>query len=299
MSSIALVKRNLKLFLRDRATVFFSFLSTIILVSLYFLFIARSYTLGMDNPEMGGIALKLTEQSKNFLVYLQMMAGVLVLNSMSLATGVFGTIAKDFEEKRIDGFMLTPISTIKMITSYFLTGVLTSFVLNVFTWTLSTVIIGAVTGYWINFGIFFAVILVLFVASLISSGIMLLITSLVKSSAAIGVVGGVSGTFFGFLCGIYMPYSGLGEGTKMIGSFLPFTHLTIWLKQVVLNDAFAQLEITGEMKTVLNGDFFSAENIGFAGISAPMWALIIGCVGFGILCLMLSCFVLNKRIKKQ
>lgn len=294
---LVLTKRNLKLFLRDRAMVFFSFLSTLILVMLYFLFIAKIYTAGMDNPDAGGIAMSLSQNSKNFIVYLQMMAGVLVLNSMSLATGAFSTIAKDFENKRIDNLLLTPAKTHEIILSYFMVGLIASFVINMFTWIISFLIIGIATGYWLGIGAFLMVLIVLFVASLVSCSIMILVASFIKSVAAIGIFNGVSGTFFGFLCGIYMPYSNLGEATKAVGSLLPFSHLTVWLKNVVLTDAFSQLGITGEFKDILFRDYFSAGSIGFCGLSAPIWSMVLFSAAFGLLCLIASYVIMQKKIK--
>ena len=292
-----LILRNLRLFLRDKATVFFSFLSTLIIIALYFLFIARVYREAMDEMASGGIAAMLDSSAKYFIVYLQMMAGVLVLNSMSLSTGVFSTIAKDFETKRIDSFLLTPIKPYEMILSYFICAMIVSFGMNAFTWLVSYIIIGLTTGYWLALQTFFMALLVLFITSLVSCSIMLFITSLVKSSSAIGVVNGVSGTFFGFLCGIYMPYSNLGETTKIIGSALPFTHLTIWLKQVMLNSAFGQLGINAEFGEILLNSHFSAASIGFLNFSVPLWVMVCLSTLFGLACLVISYSLLNKRLK--
>lgn len=294
---LALLKRNIKLFFRDKAAVFFSFLSTLILVALYFLFIAKIYTEGMDSPEMGGIPMPLGASAKDFIVYLQMMAGVLILNSMSLATGTFATIARDFENKHIDNFLLTPAKTHEIIISYFAAGLIVSFVMNVFTWALTYFIIGAATGHWVAAGTFFMVVLVLFIASLISCSLMLLVTALVKSSAAIGVMNGILGTFFGFLCGIYMPYGNLGEGTKAVGSFLPFSHLVIWLKRTVLDDAFSQLGIAGAFKDILYRDYFTAESIGFCGLPAPLWLMVFASGLFGLVCMAVSYVLLAGRIR--
>lgn len=293
---IALTKRNMRLFLRDKATVFFSFLSTLILIMLYFLFIAKIYTGQMDDPATGGIAMSLSANAKNFIVYLQMMAGVLVLNSMSLATGAFSTIAKDFEQGRVDNLLLTPVKSYEIIFSYLLTGFMASFIINTFTWVISYLIIGLTTGYWLASGAFLSVLLVLLAASFISCSLMLLVTTLLKSSSAIGVVNGVAGTFFGFLCGIYMPYSNLGETTKAVGSLFPFSHLTVWLKQVVLGNAFSQIGIPDMYQDILLRDFFSAESIGFCGISAPLWMMLLFSGILGLLCLLMSYMLLHKRI---
>jgi multidrug/hemolysin transport system permease protein len=277
-------------------TVFFSFLSTLILVALYFLFIAKLYTGTMDNPQMGGISVTIADGAKYFVVYLQMMAGVLVLNSISLATGSFSIIAKDFEDRRVDSFLITPVETYEIILAYYAAGLIASFCFNIFTWVLSFGIIGVFTGYWLAIGPFFMVFAVLFMASLISCSLMFFITSLVKSSAAIGVISGVSGTVFGFLCGIYMPYSNLGESTKAIGSLFPFTHIVIWLKQVVLGNAFSQLGITGDFKNILFREYFSAESIGFLNIDLPLWTMVVLSGILGFMCLTASYIIMNRRL---
>ena len=294
---LTLTKRNLKLYLRDRAAVFFSFLSTIIVVALYFLFIAKLYTSGMDNLATSGSPFALTVKEKNFIIYLQMIAGVLVLNSISLATGAFSTIAKDFENKRLDSLMLAPIKPLEIIIAYFATGFISSFFINILTLIVSCIIIGIFTGLWIAASTFFMVIVVLLVASLISCSIMLLITSIVKSSTAIGVANGVMGTFFGFLCGIYIPYSNLGKGATAVGSFLPFSHITIWLKQVVLDDAFKQVGIASELKEMLFAEHFSAKNIGFCNLSVSLWLMLLISGIIGLACLVASNFILSKRIR--
>ncbi|MDR1928328.1 MAG: ABC transporter permease [Oscillospiraceae bacterium] len=288
-----LAKRNAKLFLRDRSTLFFSFLSSLILLALYFLFIAKIYA-----QEMEALALPFSAAGANFIIYLQMMAGVLILNSMSLATGAFSTIAKDFENKRTDCFLLAPIRAWELAAAYFCNALAVSFGLNTLTWSATFALIGALTGYWLSAATFFSALAVLFFASLISCSIMLLVTSLVKSSAAIGVIAGISGTFFGFLCGIYMPYNNLGEGTKAAGSLLPLSHLTIWLKRLVLRDAFAQLELPAARADDLLLDYFSAESIGFCTLPAPLWLMLLLSGLLGAACLLAARVVLGKRMNR-
>jgi len=289
----ALTKRNILLFLRDKLSVFFSFMSTIILVLLYFLFIAKSYTSGiLDQTE-------LPSKDANFLVYLQMMAGVLILNSMSLTIGVFSTVAKDFETRRIDNFFTTPVSVSGLLLSYLSAAFIVSFALNVFTWIGSALLIGILTGYFVSFGTVMMGIVILVFASVVSCAIMLLVTTLVRSSTAMGVIGGIAGTFFGFLCGIYMPYSGLGKTTEAVGSCLPYTHLTIWMKQTLLSDAFSKLSLTEEGKDMLMGEFFSAKNIGFCGFDVSLPVMLVFCGVFALICRALAWYLLNKRIVKR
>jgi len=296
---LSLTKRNILLFFRDRLAVFFSFLSTIVLVALYFLFIGRMFANGIEqSPESAAVIFP--DGGVNFLVYIQMMAGVLILNSMSLTIGVFSTAAKDFETRRVDNFLLTRAKQHELLLSYTVSGFIVSFALNLFTWLLSFLLIGVLTGFFLSFGTFMMGVVILIAASAISCALMLLVTALVRSSTAMGVIGGIAGTFLGFLCGIYMPYSGLGGGTAAAGSFLPYTHLTIWMKRTLLNDALTQLQVPAEANEFMMRDIFSAANVGFAGIDKVPLAVMLGLCGvFAVLCFGAAWLVLKRRITKK
>jgi len=142
-------------------------------------------------------------------------------------------------------------------------------------------------------------VVILLAASAVSASIMLLITAIVRSSTAISVIGGIAGTFFGFLCGIYMPFSNLGAATEKVGSFLPFTHLTIWMKQTLLTDAFKQLSIMGSMKDTMMNDYFSARNIGLAGLNVPFPVMLGFCGVFALICLLAAWALIQKRMANR
>ena len=290
---IELTKRNIRLFLRDRATVFFSFLSSAILVALYFLFIANFFMQGFEQSDS-----TLSASDINFVVYLQMMAGVLILNSLSLSLGAFITAAKDFESRRTDNFLLTPLSVGKLLVSYLLSGFIVSFTLNALTWCGSALLIGILTGQFITAVTLFSGFGVLAAASAISSAIMILITAVIRSSGALAVISGISGTFLGFLCGIYIPYAGLGESTAKVGSLLPYTHLTIWFKRIVLGDAFEKLNIAEEWIEPLMDEVFSAMNLGLVGLDISLPVMLILCAVFGVGCLAVAFVVLRKRMRR-
>jgi multidrug/hemolysin transport system permease protein len=293
MSNIfVLAKRNALLFLRDRSAVFFSFLSSLIIVALYILFIANLYTAGLNENEYA--AAHFDSSALDFIVYAQMMAGVLIVNSLTLSGGAFTTIAKDFETGKADSFRLTPASVPQIVLSYFGGGFVTSFGLNVFTWLAAFGLIGALTGYWVTAATFFAVLGVCALASLVSCAIMMMITVIVKSSTAVSVGTSVGGTFIGFLSGIYMPFTALGAGVESVGSVLPFTHLAIWTKQVVLGDVYGQLGMPAEIQSALNVNF-SVYNVGFLSLDIPLWAMMIYTAAFAAVCLVIGGLSMNRR----
>jgi multidrug/hemolysin transport system permease protein len=289
-----LAKRSIKLYIRDKQAVFFSFLSSLILVALYFLFIANIYAQSFDDAAPGVFS----SNAQYFIIYLQMMAGVLVLNSLSLSLGVFSTVAKDFENRRTDSLLLTKLKPSELQISYFAAAYIVSFLMNCLTWFVSLALIYALTGFIIEFGAILASLGVLAVCSVASCSLMLFVTALVKSSTAIGVINGIAGTFLGFLCGIYMPYGNLGKTAELVGSVLPFTHMAIWLKQTVLENAFKQVSMPAEMADMVLRDFFSAESIGFLSFDISLAAMVCFSIVFSVACLFAAVLLQAKRLNR-
>ncbi len=288
---LALTKRNCLLFLRSKMTVFSSLFSSLILIALYFLFIAKTYSKGF-NDEAGML---FSQKQLYFAIYSQMIMGVLVINSVSLSMGMFTLMARDLETRKADAFMLTNMKPFQLVISYLISSLLVSFALNVLTLVVSVIIIGAST-FWISAATFFSVFGVLIITTIVSCSIMLLVTVLVKSSIALGVVNSVVGTILGFLCGIYMPYSQMGVTAKHIGSLLPFTHLTIWMKQIVLSDVFGQFGMSKEVSEKMQEMWFSAGDVGLCGANVPLWGMVLLGGLFAVLCLVISAFVLKSRL---
>jgi multidrug/hemolysin transport system permease protein len=255
------------------------------------------YTQGIPAEWLGNTP---PENTKSFLVYAQMMAGMVVLNSLSMSIGVFATVAKDFETRRTDSFLLTPMPSYQLLTAYFLAAFIVSAVINVLVWLAGAVLIGALTSYWFAGTTLLACAGITVLTSAVSCMFVLLVTALVRSSSAIGVMSSISGTFLGFVCGIYMPYSTLGEGLKMFGSLIPFTHLTIWFKQTVLGNAFGQLGITEPSKIdSLKTEVFSAQNVGFLRFDVPLWVMLILCCVFAVACMFTAVWLFRLRFRRQ
>lgn len=287
---LALTKRNCLLFFRSKSTFFFSIFSSLILISLYFLFIGKLYAQGFN--ETAGQAL--TSNQLYAAIYSQMIVGVLVINSVSLSTGSFTFMAVDLEKGKAHALLITKINRTQLVLSYLFAAIIISFSINIIMFIISTILIGAITGIFLGAAAFFSVVGVLAITTLVSCAIMLLIVSIVRASAAIGIINGVLGTILGFLCGIYMPYTNLGTAAKYVGSFLPFTHLTIWLKQIVLSDVFSQIGLPNQISSQMQEVWFSAGNVGLCGLNIPLWGMIVMSIIFAACCLLISALLLKN-----
>lgn len=291
--TVALVKRHMIRFLRDKVAVFFSFLSVIILLALYILFIGKQYTSydGMGQLPDGAL--------KTSLVVGVMMGGVLVINSMSLSLGMMGNIIEDLEHHTLDAFLVTPVKRRKIIVSYYLAANIVTSVLSIFMWTV-TVIYAGIQGYWYPLDVMLLVPVILICFTFISSSMMIYITTLLKSINAFGTLSGVLGTLIGFASGIYMPLIFLGKGTTYIASLIPFTHMTILLKSVLLKEPMDNLSDLIQDDTILSDiqSSYGLDEVGILGIDVALPFIFIGIICMSIIFLYLAFKNMTKKMNR-
>lgn len=288
----SLVKRNIKIYLRDPLSVFFSFLSTIILMLIYILFLG----------DVGGAELQslLTKNELNLLIYSQMMAGVIVLNTMTIPLGNLGSVVTDFFYNKVDAFMVTPVKRYKIIFGYYFSSLIITIVFSIIFWLIAVVVLGIVTGIFYSFKIIISITLLIVLFVFISTSLMLLLTTFIKSVNAFGAVSGVFGSLIGFVSGIYMPLSSQSPTfLRNISSLIPWTHMTIFSKGILMKPALDIIsEKTNGNQDVLNSiiDGFGAKEIGLFGLNVDIKIMLVLSVILAIGLLFYSTHRLNKRI---
>lgn len=283
-----LIKRNIKNFYRDRVAVFFSLLSVLILLGIYFLFIGKQFTSGEAFEGMDG-------NLKTFLSIGVIMGGVLVINTVSLSLGVMGNIVTDLEQRKLEGFLVTPVKRYKIVLSYYISSIFVTTIFTLIMFALTILILGLTSGYWYNLETITVASLLIVLFTFISSTMMIFLTTLLKTLNAFAALSGVLGTFIGFLCGIYMPLSIFSKGMIYIASVIPFTHMTILLKQVLLKQPLA--ELSAPLSAGLS-EAYGADEIGVLGASIPIWGLMLASALIAVLLLFFAYRNLNKKMVK-
>ncbi|MBU1141103.1 MAG: ABC transporter permease [Firmicutes bacterium] len=288
----SLVKRHILTFLRDKTAVFFSFLSVLILLALYFLFIGRQYTSGEE----------LASLDANMKIYLTagiMMGGILIINTASLSLGMMGNLINDLVQRKLDGFLVTPVKRYKIILSYYISSILVTAVLSLFMWFLTFLYVGIASGYWYSLHAFLYTSILIIFFTFISSTLMIYLTTIIKSINAFGALSGVLGTFIGFASGIYIPLFVLGKTMTSVASVLPFTHMAIILKNVLLEGPYEILAQTIPAESMAQIEIaFGSSEIGVLGMDVSMFVIMLASLGLAFLLLFFAYRNMNKKMGK-
>ena len=120
---IYLVKRNSLVFLRERSAVFFSLLSMLITLGLMVVFLGRMNSENLVNilAQYGGERDRaLDEKNAAYLIQLWTLAGILLVNAVTVTLTTMGVMVEDETRHRSQAFYVTPVSRLKLALGYVL-----------------------------------------------------------------------------------------------------------------------------------------------------------------------------------
>ncbi len=218
------IERNLKLFFRDRLTVFFSLMSVFIIIGLYALFLGDVW---MNNS---------MKELKNAQALMNswLVSGLLTVTSMTTTMGAFGIMIDDKVQKINKDFDSSPIKRSSITGGYigssFLIGVIMSLVMAV----VAEIYIVHSGGEWLTLMACIKVFLLILLTTLTNTSLVCFVVSFFKSHSAFSTASSILGTLIGFLTGIYLPIGTLPESVQTVIKAFPVSHGASLFRQVLM-----------------------------------------------------------------
>ena len=233
-----LISRNRKVYTRDRLAFFMSFLSVIILILVYQVFLGQiqidaiKEALGSDTASSDTIK----------MVNYWLISGLTTIVSMTSTLGAFGVMVSDKEKKLSEDFKVSPISNFKVELSYAIFAILFGIILTMFSCVfaigifngLSSLLDYSAMDYLKIFGI-------ISLSTVLSAAIILPILAFIRTSSAFTTLSTIVGTFIGFISGVYLSIGSVGETLQQVMTWFPMTQVNALLKQVLMKDSIAQV----------------------------------------------------------
>lgn len=230
---ISLLSRNLKVYFRDKASVFFSLLAVLIIFAMYLLFLSEVWTQSL--PKVEGV---------RALMDNWIMAGLLAVTSMTTVMGAFGTMVDDRAHKIIKDFNASPVSRGKLVAGYELASFLVGALMSLLMFALAEVYIMLRGGAALPPDRMAMAVGLIFLSSLCNTAMISFLVSFFTSQNAFGTASSVLGTLVGFLTGIYLPIGVLPDAVQVVIKVFPLSHAALLLRQVMMGDAL-QTVFTG------------------------------------------------------
>ncbi len=234
-----LTKRNSLVYLRDRRAVFFSILSMLIVLGLMVIFLGsmNSQDLVALLQQYGGERdLARDEENAKQLIQMWTLAGILVVNSVTVTLTVIGIMVQDEEQSRLASFYVTPVKRGKLVLGYVLAAWLTGAALSIL--TLAAGEIYMVFKGWglLPIAVLAAMCGMIFLNTFVYASLGYLLAMFIHSYSAWGGMLTIVGTLVGFAGGIYLPMSAFSERLQTVLKCLPILQGISMMRRVCLEE---------------------------------------------------------------
>ena len=296
----SLVKRNSKLFFKDKGLFFVSLITPLILLVLYITFLGNVY----KDAFLQGMAgnQNVPESIINGLVGGQLFSSLLAVCCVTVAFCSNMLMVQDKISGARQDFLIAPLNKTKLALSYYVSTFITTLIICLVAF-ISCLIYVAVVGWYLTFGSIMLILLDVFLLTMFGTVLSSIVNYFLTSQGQISAVGSIVSSVYGFICGAYMPISNFGEGLKNVVSLLPGTYATSLLRNHTMGGAINKLQSIGVIESEIDKlkDIVDCNIYCFGQkVSEPaMYLILIGAIVVLVGIYITITLKSNKKSKKQ
>ncbi len=292
---LALIKRNMKLFFKDKGMFFTSLITPAILLVLYVTFLGNVYEDAFTSSLPEGV--KVSDEILGGLVGGELISSLLAVSCVTVAFCSNFLMVQDKVNGTIKDLRVSPVKASVLSIGYYVATLLST-LLICYAATGICLLYVATQGWFMSFAdvvcLFVDVTLLVLFGTALSS----VVNFFLSTQGQISAVGTIVSAGYGFICGAYMPISSFGSGLQKVLSFLPGTYGTALVRTHSLRGALAALQSQGVPVEVVQGLKESFDcNLFFFGKSvgvSAMYGILLGAILLSV-----AVYVLLNVCKKK
>lgn len=238
---VGFTKRNLMLYFKDKQSIFFSLLTSIIVLVLYLLFLRGTFVDAIESS-MKGLEMLVDRQDLDMLANGLLLVGVLGSAMITVPYNCLSFMVAD-KERNIDyDIAATPLKRWQIVVSYFLSSVMSAYVMSAAILTVGLVLLRRQGDLYLTAGnvagIFGAVLL----GVISSTALFMLVLLFFRTTAASSAFSGLLSAASGFVIGAYIPVSQFSEAVQSFCNIFPASHVTALYRNTLLNGVLDHMD---------------------------------------------------------
>ncbi len=240
MSFLRLVKRNILVYSRDRANVFFSLLSMIIIIVLMSFFLGNmnsDYILSLLGEYGGPRDIARDTINARNLVIQWSAAGIILVNSVSITLAMVGNMVDDQDLKKTPSLFVSPLNRGVFVMAYITAAFIVGIIMCTLTLIISQIIIVLLGGTILSLTQIIKTLLLIIINVFTFACLGLFMCVFVHSRSAFAGLSTIVGTVVGFLAAIYLPLGALPIGVQKALKCLPLLHGSSLIREVFTKSA--------------------------------------------------------------
>lgn len=294
------VKRNVKLFFKDKGMFFTSLITPLILFVLYTTFLSKVYEDAIVSTLPQGV--DISEKIINGAVGGQLFSSLLAVCCITVAFCSNMLMVQDKVTGATKDMAITPVKRSTLALSYYIATLISTFLICAVAMIACFVYL-CIVGWYISVGDVIAIIFDVILLVLFGTAISSIVNFFLNTQGQISAVGSIVSSGYGFICGAYMPISNFSPTLQRIISFFPGTYGTSLLRNHTMRGALMAMEDEGVPSAVVDGLRDAMDcNIYFFDGKVPMGVMYAVLALSGIALIggyVLMNYTIGKRVKRR
>lgn len=268
----ALIRRNTKLYFKDKGMFFSSLITPIILLVLYATFLKKVYDDSFTSAlEKAGVSI--SDAVINGCVGGQLISSLLAVSCVTVAFCSNLLMIRDKTGGARHDLTITPVRFGTLGLGYYLSTLVSTLIISFSAAAVSLVYLRTV-GWYLTLADVGLMLLDVFLLTMFGTALSSCINFFLTTDAQASAVGTIVSAGYGFICGAYMPISNFGEGLQKVLSFLPGTYGTGLLHNHAMRGVFAAMRDEGFPPEVVESIRDSVDcNLSFFGNDVSIGAM--------------------------
>lgn len=284
----SLIKRNCRLFFKDKGMFFTSLITPIILLVLYATFLAKVYRDSFVSAMPEGF--HLDEALINGTVGAQLISSLLAVSCVTVAFCSNMLMIQDKISGARRDLTMTPVRPAALALGYFAASTLATLIICFASLAVCLVYL-AFVGWYLSVADVLRLALDVILLVLFGTSLSSLINYPLSTNGQGSAVGTIVSAGYGFLCGAYMPISSFSDGLQKVLSFLPGTYGTSLIRNHALRGVYEEMANQGVPAQVLEGIrdsvdcnlYFFGEKVSIGAMYAVLAGATVALVGVYVL----------------
>lgn len=291
----SLIRRNSKLFFKDKGMFISALITPMILLVLYATFLAKVYrdSFNASIPSVFEVSDKLI----NSTVACQLISSLVAVSCVTVAFCCNMIMVQDKVTGARRDLTVSPVKSSTLSLGYYFSTIASTLIVCLMALGAGFIYIASV-GWYLSVSDVLYTLLDVFLLSMFGTALSSIVNFFASTEGQMSAVGTIVSAGYGFICGAYMPISQFGEGLQKVLSFFPGTYGTSLIRRHFMRGVFEEMENTGFPSEVVKGIGDSIDcNLKFLGSEVSegaMYAVLAGAV-----VLLVAVYVMMNVIAKK
>ena len=301
---IGLTKRNLLVFFKDKQSILFSMLTSIIVFGLYMLFLRGTFVDAINGaleevPLLGSLV---RQEDLKMFSDLILLTGVMGSAMITVPYNCLTTVVKDRENNVDKDMLATPVKRWQIMLAYFTAAAVSAIIMTAIILTIGLAVLNMCGDIHLSLAGLIRTYAVVALGSVSATALFISVVMFFKSSSASGAFFGILSAAAGFVIGAYIPISQFSERVQTVCNIFPGSHAVIMLRNTLMGGLLDSIDtsiggVDNGMFTQSLRDLFTFRACLF-GNRLDMGQMTVYVIALIILSMVLASFIHSRMYKE-